>query len=348
MMGTAPILTLTPLAAAEELMANAEAVESRFAWFHAAATATLGHGEKAFVASIGSGTALPLAIGEKRARALTTPYTSIFAPIAPQTELAFLLGQAIDGTIGQSLHLDALDPDDPVTAAFLRGLGQSRFVTVRYAGFAHWHERVPSFAAYWARRPARLQSTVKRKLKLAKGAAWHITASACRQALEIYEDIRTRSWKGAEPYPDFIPAMAAGLEPAGNLRIGILRLEGRPVAAQIWLCGNGRASLFKLVHDEAAAFCSPGTLLTWHMLRWLIDGERAAMIDFGRGDDAYKRDWAGSCVRRCGFIAADCRYPAGLATLMREILPTWAAQFVRRSFGKTGSRREAGRVWRRA
>ena len=36
---------------------------------------------------------------------------------------------------------------------------------------------------------------------------------------------------------------------------------------------------------------SPGTTLTAALLERVIDGDGVDLVDFGTGDDAYKRDW---------------------------------------------------------
>ena len=64
------------------------------------------------------------------------------------------------------------------------------------------------------------------------------------QALDQYEQVYAASWKPAEPYPGFIRRLAAGLATAGALRLGFLHLDGRPIAAQLWIVwhGTGRSS----------------------------------------------------------------------------------------------------------
>ena len=56
---------------------------------------------------------------------------------------------------------------------------------------------------------------------------------------------------------------AAGL---GALRLGIAWHDGTPIAAQLWISSNGRATVMKLAHDGAHDAWSPGTLLTARMI----------------------------------------------------------------------------------
>jgi CelD/BcsL family acetyltransferase involved in cellulose biosynthesis len=68
-------------------------------------------------------------------------------------------------------------------------------------------------------------------------------------------------------------------------------IEGRPVAAQLWTIEDGIAFIHKLAHDPAAAAHSPGTVLTHALFAMAFDDDKVEIIDFGTGDDPYKRDW---------------------------------------------------------
>ena len=71
--------------------------------------------------------------------------------------------------------------------------------------------------------------------------------------------------------------------------------------------------LHKLAHDESALALSPGTVLTALMIRHLLNEDDVLELDFGRGDDPYKRNWAGLRRQRRGIVLFDMRHPAGLA-----------------------------------
>jgi CelD/BcsL family acetyltransferase involved in cellulose biosynthesis len=75
------------------------------------------------------------------------------------------------------------------------------------------------------------------------------------------------------------------------LRLGICRIDGVPVAAQLWTVENGVALIHKLAHRESAAELSPGTILSAAMFRHVIDEDNVNMVDFGTGNDHYKADW---------------------------------------------------------
>ena len=147
-----------------------------------------------------------------------------------------------------------------------------------------------SFDEYWADRPGALRSTVERKSKKAAVDIEILTAFD-EAAWQDYERVYAASWKPKEGSPDFLKAIASQEGEAGTLRLGIARIDGRAVATQFWTVDNGVAHIHKLAHLSDGDNLSPGTLLSAAMFRHVIDVDKVAQVDFGTGDDAYKRDW---------------------------------------------------------
>ncbi|OYW50057.1 MAG: hypothetical protein B7Z34_07320 [Novosphingobium sp. 12-62-10] len=73
--------------------------------------------------------------------------------------------------------------------------------------------------------------------------------------------------------------------------MGIAEIGGQPVAAQFWTVEGGTAFIHKLAHDERFRKQSPGTLLSAAMFEHVIDRDGVSLVDFGTGNDPYKRDW---------------------------------------------------------
>ena len=147
-----------------------------------------------------------------------------------------------------------------------------------------------SFEDWWAERAGDLRGTVTRKGK--KGAvAIEIVDRFDEAAWAAYEAVYQESWKPDEGAPDFVRAMAEHEGAAGTLRLGLARIDGRPVAAQLWTVENGTAIIHKLAYAEDASDHSPGTLLSAAMFRRAIETDGVTLIDYGTGDDAYKAAW---------------------------------------------------------
>ncbi|WP_068077087.1 GNAT family N-acetyltransferase [Novosphingobium lentum] len=147
-----------------------------------------------------------------------------------------------------------------------------------------------SFAEYWAARPGQLRETVRRKGR--KGVVELRIATAFDPAdWAAYEAIYGLSWKPEEGNPALLRRFAEAEGAAGRLRMGIATIDGQPVAAQFWTVEAGTAFIHKLAHDESVKKHSPGTLLSAALFEHVIDRDGVAEVDFGTGDDPYKRDW---------------------------------------------------------
>jgi CelD/BcsL family acetyltransferase involved in cellulose biosynthesis len=68
--------------------------------------------------------------------------------------------------------------------------------------------------------------------------------------------------------------------------------------------------------------------LTALMIRHLLEEDGVRELDFGRGDDDYKRLWVSARRQRIGLILADPLHPMGLAALARQTLGRWRRQLL--------------------
>jgi hypothetical protein len=72
------------------------------------------------------------------------------------------------------------------------------------------------------------------------------------------------------------------------------------------------------------------------MISKLIEEDGLEEIDFGRGDDTYKRDWLNNARPRIGVVAGRWTSSAGCGTIVREVLPTRLSSLVRRAADACG------------
>ena len=202
--------------------------------------------------------------------------------------------------------------------ALASALRDSGWSVVVEPAFGNWIARTEyGFDEYWSRRPGQLRSTAKRKAKAATldivihdrfdPAAW-----------ADYESVYRSSWKPAEGSFPFLRALAEQEGTAGTLRLGLAYRESRPVAAQLWLVEDGIATIHKLSYAEDAKALSPGTVLGEAMFRRAIDQDGVRLVDYGTGDDAYKRDWMDERRQLWRIIARNPRTLRGLAGIVRQ------------------------------
>ena len=77
----------------------------------------------------------------------------------------------------------------------------------------------------------------------------------------------------------------------GLLRLAVLYVGPRPIAAQIWIVANNTASIYRLAYDEKWKQYSPGSILTKHLMQHVIEIDKVREIDFLIGNERYKQDW---------------------------------------------------------
>ena len=94
-------------------------------------------------------------------------------------------------------------------------------------------------------------------------------ADAVRAAFEIFLEMELRSWKGAggtallshDEDAAFVRLFIANLSQRGGASVALLRVDGRPIAAQVLLYSGATAYTWKTAFDAAFAKYSPGALL---------------------------------------------------------------------------------------
>jgi len=273
---------------------------------------------------------VPMLRQGRRLDSLTTVYTCEYAPLLAggldrATRIAALAAFARFCRSSGVTRLDAVPAEWDGWPDLLAGARQAGLRTLRFDHFGNWHEDVRGldWATYLLRRPGALRETVRRRLKRAGKLPDARFALLTRpeemdRAAEAFESVYRRSWKQPEPYPAFNVALMRAMAGLGALRLGLWSIGEEPVAVQFWVVMAGRAIVLKLAHDEAYKAHSPGTVLTALMLRHLLDQEHVAEIDFGRGDDGYKKDWAARRRQRIGVLLVNPWRPSGALALLRH------------------------------
>jgi hypothetical protein len=281
----------------------------------------------------------PLAAGPARSLAsLTTPYTCLWEPSLSRDltarDVADIAACLVDFCkTSATVRLDALDPAQPFHAA-LRAAARGRHLTpLGFDHFGNWHEPLPentTWDTYLSLRPGSLREAIRRKSR--RLFSQHAAKLQIIRSLEnletgiaAYEAIYAQSWKQPEPFPLFMPAFMREAARAGTLRLALLHADGRPIAAQLWTVHQGTATLMKLAHRRDADALSPGTVLTAEAIRHLLQNDAIADLDFGRGDDPYKKLWTTQRRQRTGLVLANPRTWRGARAAVKH----WAGQWKR-------------------
>lgn len=315
----------------DDLFAAGPDLQSRRIWFQATEQAALPPGLTPHILTVhddGKPLAiLPMQAAAHEATSLTSPYTVLFQPLLAPGADPVQVGRAL----GQPLRrwpltrLEALDPDWPGLDPLLAGLRQARLLASRFDHFGNWTESVIGldWPTYLAARPGQLRETIRRRSRAVERDGtirFEVTKgnNGLQRAIAAYEQVYVRSWKEPEPYPRFNQVLLPMAASLGALRMAVMWQGDTPLAAQYWTLADGVATVLKLAHDDQAKALSPGTVLTAHMIRRLLEDEHVTTLDFGRGDDPYKQQWTTVRRQRIGVLLTNPLRRAGLAAMLRH------------------------------
>lgn len=267
--------------------------------------------------------------GVRMLESLSNYYTSLYSPLLGQSSDPTALGHLLAASTREQggahvMRFAPMDPQSPAYAALLNELRAIGWIPLTFFCFGNWFLRVEGgWDDYLRKRSANLRSSIKRRNRefAAGGGTLEVVSGpdGLDEAIAAFQEVYAASWKKPEPYPDFVPSLIRLLAARGMLRLGLARLQGKPIAAQLWITGQSKASIYKVAYHHAYAAMSPGTVLTSFLLRHAIEHDRVGEVDFLIGDDDYKKIWMSDRRERWGIVAFNPRTFVGCALMLREL-----------------------------
>ena len=278
--------------------------------------------------------ALPVLVEQaslaKHLHSLANYYSALYAPViaaeAGADELARLIRFIrFKNAPLASFKFAPMDPDATSYCRLHDALKLAGLAPFSFFCFGNWFLPVESsWPAYLASRDGVLRSTIKRMAKKFVNAGGVLEliqgGDQLERGLVAYERVYAASWKVAEPFQKFMPGLMRACAGRGWLRLGVAWLGSEPIAAQLWIVANGKASIYKLAYDENQKAYAPGTLLTAMLMQHVIEKDGIAEIDYLIGDDPYKKSWMTKRRERWGLVAYNPWALAGLYGLGREVM----------------------------
>lgn len=275
-----------------------------------------------------------------RLASLSNYYTALYEPALAcdlkPGELRVLLGAVRRDFPGTgSFQLSPMNPSSHGYQTLLGALRLEGWFSFEFFAFGNWYLAVTgTWTDYLATRSSTMRNTIKRMTKKFAGDGGTLQlishAADMPAAISAYERVYANSWKKPEPFAEFAPGLLQTCASQGWLRLGLAWLNGRPIAAQLWIVAYGRAEIYKVAYDEHFKPYSPGTLVTAMLMQHVIDQDRVHEVDYLIGDDPYKNTWMSHRRERWGIVAYNPRSLLGLAGLAREMLGRWAKPWVAR------------------
>jgi Acetyltransferase (GNAT) domain len=233
---------------------------------------------------------------------------------------------ASDANRWDMVELRPLDPDSVAYSSLVSSFQSAGMVVQKFFCFGNWYLTTAglSFEQYFKTLPSAMQNTIKRKTKkLEKTGRSRIEIINSKENLEstiaAYEQIYLSSWKRPEPYPNFVSGLIRACAERGWLRMGVIYMDDQPIASQVWIVNSGKASIYKLGQDQHFDEFSAGSVLTAKLMEHVLEVDKVQEVDFGSGDDPYKKNWLPQRRERWGILAMNPRSVAGLAAIIRNI-----------------------------
>ena len=304
-------------ASADRLFEKGEAQSIFFSrpWFENLTSTAVPHQDELCLAAVlHDGTVLallPLNIQGESAHSLTHVYSSLFSLLwieGSNRDALVCLAKGLFDLPVRSLKLAPVAIEDHGLQALTEALEQVGFECHYYRRFYNWFHRPDrqNFEHYLSERPSRLRNTVARKRrKIARELDHQIRLFVDQDvdlAMADYDRVYRASWKASEVFPTTVDGLVRRFAEQGWLRLAILYVDQVPIATQIWFVAHARASIFKLAYDERWKRFSPGSILTYELMRHVIDVDQVTEIDFLYGNDAYKSDWMSQRRERFGLV----------------------------------------------
>lgn len=255
---------------------------------------------------------------------LTNYYSSLYRPLLAATltsdELASYIRLILKDAPFDILRFDAMDPAHPSFALMEEACSLAGPISSRFFCFGNWYLPVEgrSSEEYFKSLSSQVRNTVKRREKkffdAGRGRFEIVTGEeGLARGIAAWEKIYAASWKKPEPFPNFVPELIRQCAAKGWLRLGIAFYDEEPIATQLWIVSYQKAAIYKLSYDEKFSPLSAGTILTAHLMRYVLDIDKVTEVDYLIGDDNYKKDWVSHRRERWGLSAYNPFTFGGLA-----------------------------------
>jgi len=226
------------------------------------------------------------------------------------------------------IEVNSLPIDDACFDGMCAALTNAGFAVRRFPHFGNRYETfdTTSYEHYLKQRDTsdrkQFQNYQRKRRRLEKESALRVRIIAgaitdIEQVAADYEQIHAASWKDVEAFEDFLPSLLREAASHSRLRMGVLYLNGTPVATEVGLLHDNRATMIKTAYDSRYREHSVGAIVMMDVIKHLIEVDRVREIDFGRDDQAYKKLWVPQQRERWAVVACNPRTARGLLALGR-------------------------------
>ena len=245
---------------------------------------------------------LPLEARGRDLSSLSNAETPRFGPVIAERGVEQKLGEALFARAGRSVRLGWLSAEDAAALAVAAEHANYRTGTAIAAAtpfvalLGNWERFLAEMKAdrrrQLGRRRRRLEEMGEVTLDVRDGT------EQLDRSLAEFIAIEGSGWKGEagtairsqQALTSFYDEVTRWAAERGDLRLAFLRVDGRAIAAHLYLQSFGVLYRFKSGYDEDWSKQAPGMLLTGAMIERSFD-EGLKLYDFLGGGESHKLGW---------------------------------------------------------
>ncbi|TPH15557.1 GNAT family N-acetyltransferase [Litorilituus lipolyticus] len=259
-------------------------------------------------------------------------YSTYYQALSHTNALNNLITHILQSSSWQTLQIGPMEEDSGLANFFITQRSKSYFSKVFSQNQNIYQDKLSSFEHYYAQLPSQLKNTLSRRSKkLRKYAPYTIdivtTNELFERAFRDYKTIYQASWKVDEYSYDFIEQVCRSALAKNQLRLGVLYVNDKPAAAQIWFIQANEtiatASIFKLAYHPDFQQFSVGSILSLALSEYVLNRDMVNVIEFGMGNESYKRDWLKLTKKRLTLQVYNKRNILGF---IKGVLSIWLAR----------------------
>jgi len=226
-------------------------------------------------------------------------------------------------------HLSLFPMDaGKLSTLYLKEALQKYFKLTHSLSHKNWvyENTAKNFREYLSASPSRIKDIARKERRLNREhevsfKLWSDKTNI-EEGITDYFNVYHQSWKDEEHYKGFIPDLMRLCATEKTLRLGILYVDNIATAAQFNIFHGTTTLIYKLSYHEDYKHLSTGAILSLKMMQQAFDQDHSTEIDYGSGNDPYKREWMTYCHEKIILTA----YNNNFSGKYHYLKKTWKAR----------------------
>ncbi len=207
------------------------------------------------------------------------------------------------------IDLNLFDPESELYPQVISAFQKSnmKVKSYFYAGNLYEDTSHLDFENYLNKRSSRVKKSLKQVNRIEKKHSFRfemLTESKdTERAISILDSVSKKSWKEEDYFKKFFAELLHVSAAEGSMRVGVLYIDDKAVAADFAIITGNSAVGMKAVYDLDFSKYSLGSILHLYTIKYFIEKDFINNISFGLFDDDYKKHWCSQRRELWGIVA---------------------------------------------